>query len=88
MLTLPIANPRDVLSLQRWTRGNACLSPEETEYLIRCDDLAAVAAIEDGTMTRAETCVENMLLGCSKDMRQVCDVSCAMVQVISKLPVG
>jgi hypothetical protein len=72
MLSFQAANPRDVLSLQNWVNGNACLSWEETDYLTRYDDLLSVAPLGgDSAATRLELWVEDIIVRHFKGLREV-----------------
>lgn len=62
MLSFEAANPRDVLSLQNWVNGNACLAREETAYLTRCNELLSVASSNDGAVSWIEAWVEDSLI--------------------------
>jgi hypothetical protein len=72
MVDFETATSRDVLSLQNWTSGNACISIEEAEYLKHLDDLMAIgSASEDRAAGWLETCVENLLIRLSRISRKV-----------------
>jgi hypothetical protein len=71
MLGFEAAKPRDVLSLQNWVNGNACLAREETAYLARCNELLSVASSDDGAVTRLEAWVEDNLIRFYKGFRKV-----------------
>jgi hypothetical protein len=62
MLSFEAAKPRDVLSLQNWVNGNACLAREETAYLTRCNELLSVASLGDGAVSWLEAKVEDILI--------------------------
>jgi hypothetical protein len=62
MLGLELAEPRDVLSLQNWVRGNSCLYREETAYLAHHKELVNLALAGDCAMTRLEAWVEDNLV--------------------------
>ena len=71
MLGFEVAKPRDVLSLQNWVNGNACLAREETAYLTRCKDLLCVASSNDSAVTRLEAWVEDNLICFYRGLREV-----------------
>jgi hypothetical protein len=71
MLGYETAKPRDVLSLQNWVNGNACLAREETAYLTYCKELLSVASSDDGAVTRLESWVEDILIRFYKGFRKV-----------------
>lgn len=71
MLGFDVAKPRDVLSLQNWVNGNACLAREETAYLTQCKDLLSMASSDDNAVTRLEAWVEDKLIRFYKGFRQV-----------------
>jgi hypothetical protein len=62
MLGYEIAKPRDVLSLQNWVSGTACLARDETAYLTHCEDLISVASSGDGMAEQLENWVEDILV--------------------------
>ncbi|KAA6413164.1 MAG: hypothetical protein FRX48_02908 [Lasallia pustulata] len=70
MLGFEVAKPRDVLSLQNWVNGNACLAREETAYLTRCKDLLCVASSNDSAVTRLEAWVEDNLICFYRGLRE------------------
>ncbi|KAE9363029.1 hypothetical protein N431DRAFT_357402, partial [Stipitochalara longipes BDJ] len=70
MLNLDAAKPRDVLSLQNWVNGNACLAREETTYLSFCKELLSIATPDDDTVARLETWVEDNLIRFYKGFRE------------------
>lgn len=61
MLTFEAANPRDVLSLQNWVKGNPYLARDETAYLTRCKELLRVVDPRDGIVARLEAWIEEKL---------------------------
>lgn len=69
MLTFERAHHRNILSLQNWVAGNACLDREETEYLAHCKDLITLASI--GDMGSIESWVEDKLIRYYRDFRKV-----------------
>ena len=71
MLGFEAAKPRDVLSLQNWVDGNACLAREETQYLTHRKELLSVAPSDDRAVTRLEACVEDNLIRFYKGFREV-----------------
>ena len=71
MLSFEAAKPRDVLSMQNWINGNACLSREETAYLTRGNELLSVASPDDSAMGRLEAWVEDNLIRFYKGLREV-----------------
>lgn len=71
MLGYETAKPRDVLSLQNWVNGNACLAREETEYLTHYHELLSVAPSDDGAITRLESWVEDILIRFYKGLGKV-----------------
>ena len=69
------AEPRDVLSLQNWVKGNACLSLEETDYLTHLKDLLTTStSSEDHAATRLEAWVEDQSVCFFDRFRMVCYV--------------
>lgn len=62
MLTYMPASSRDVLSLQNWVNGNACLARDETAYLTHCNELISVTSSGDGTPKRLEAWIEDKLV--------------------------
>jgi hypothetical protein len=62
MLSYEPAKLREVLSLQNWVNGKACLAREETEYLKHCKELISVASLGDGTVDRLEAWMEDKLV--------------------------
>ena len=71
MLSFETAKPRDVLSLQNWVNGNACVAREETAYLTRCNELLSVASLDDGAVSCLEACVEDNLIRFYKSFSKV-----------------
>jgi hypothetical protein len=71
MLTYEAAKPRDVLSLQNWVNGNACLAREETAYLTHSKELLSIATPDDGAMTQLKAWVEDNLIRVYKCFRKV-----------------
>lgn len=71
MLTYEAANPRDVLSLQNWVKGNPCLARDETAYLTRCKELLSVVDPGDGIVVRLEAWIEEKLVQFYKSPREV-----------------
>jgi hypothetical protein len=71
MLAYEAAKPRDVLSLQNWVNGNACLAREETAYLTHCKELLSIASSDDGAVTQLEAWVEDNLIRFYKCFREV-----------------
>jgi hypothetical protein len=71
MFRYELARPRDVLSLQNWVDGNACLARAETEYLEHASDLLCVSAAIEGGGTRLESWVEDCLIRGCKFLRRV-----------------
>jgi hypothetical protein len=71
MLTYEAAKPRDVLSLQNWVNGNACLAREETAYLTHCKELLSIASSDDGAVTQLKAWVEDNLIRFYKCFREV-----------------
>jgi hypothetical protein len=62
ILNFKAAEPRDILSLQNWVDGNACLAREETAYLARCNELLSVASSDDGALAQIEAWMEDYLI--------------------------
>jgi hypothetical protein len=71
MLNFEAAKPRDVLSLQNWVNGNACLARDETEYLKFCKELLSISSPDDDTVSRLESWVEDILIRFYKGFREV-----------------
>jgi hypothetical protein len=71
MLSFDEAKPRDVLSLQNWVDGNACLARDETTYLSCCKELLSIASPNDDTVARLESWVEDNLIRFYKGFRDV-----------------
>jgi hypothetical protein len=71
MLNFDAAKPRDVLSLQNWVNGNACLAREETAYMSFCKELLSIASPDDNTVARLESWVEDSLIRFYKGFREV-----------------
>lgn len=71
MLRFEAAKPRDVLSLQNWVNGNACLARDETAYLTYSKELLSVASLDDGAVTRLEAWVEDILIRFYKSFCEV-----------------
>jgi hypothetical protein len=71
MLSFDEAKPRDVLSLQNWVDGNACLARDETKYLSCCKELLSIASPNDDTVARLESWVEDNLIRFYKGFRDV-----------------
>jgi hypothetical protein len=71
MLAYEAAKPRDVLSLQNWVNGNACLAREETAYLTHCKELLSIAPSDDGAVTQLKAWVEDNLIRFYKCFRKV-----------------
>jgi len=71
MLSYDAAKPRDVLSLQNWVNGNACLARKETAYLTYCNELLSIASSDDGAMAQLEACVEDNMIRFYKIFRKV-----------------
>jgi len=72
MLNYDAAKSRDVLSLQNWINGNACLARGETTYLERSKELLGIAAPDDDTVARLESWVEDKIIRFYKGFREVC----------------
>ncbi|KAM5354761.1 hypothetical protein ACJ41O_001408 [Fusarium nematophilum] len=71
VLALSKPNDRDVVSLQNWLDGNACLSWEESDYLKHYDDLASVAPVAaDTAATRLELWIEDILIRHFKSLHE------------------
>ncbi|PMD51350.1 uncharacterized protein K444DRAFT_707604, partial [Hyaloscypha bicolor E] len=62
MISFDVAKPRDILNLQNWVKGNACLAREETAYLANGPDLMSMAFSDDLALTRLEAWVEDFLI--------------------------
>ena len=62
MISFDVAKPRDILNLQNWVKGNACLAREETAYLTNGPDLMSMASSDDLALTRLEAWVEDFLI--------------------------
>ena len=71
MLNFEAAKPRDVLSLQNWVNGNACLARDETTYLTFCKELLSISSPNDDTVSRLECWVEDALIRVYKGFRAV-----------------
>lgn len=71
MLSFEAAKPRDILSLENWTNGNACLARDETAYLTHCRELLSVASSDDNATTRLESWVEDNLIRFCQLFRKV-----------------
>jgi hypothetical protein len=71
MLNFDAAKPRDVLSLQNWIEGNACLARDETAYLSFCKELLSIASPDDDAVARLESWVEDKLIRFYKGFREV-----------------
>ena len=54
MLSFEPAKLRDVLSLQNWVNGSACLAKDEMSYLTGCKELLSIAFSDDGVATQLE----------------------------------
>lgn len=65
------ANVRDLVSLQNWLRGNACMTRDETAYLTRGNDLMSMSSSNDTAMKHLETWVEDRLIEFYRNFRQV-----------------
>ncbi|KAE9378767.1 hypothetical protein N431DRAFT_499509 [Stipitochalara longipes BDJ] len=70
MLNFEAAKPRDVLSLQSWVNGNACLARDETRYLTFDKELLSISSPNDDTVSRLECWVEDILIRFYKDFRE------------------
>ena len=71
MLGFESARSRDVLSLQNWVNGNACLAREEAAYLTHCKDLLSIAPSGDDAVTQLRPWVEDKLIRFYKGSREV-----------------
>ncbi|MCJ1269880.1 hypothetical protein MMC22_009773 [Lobaria immixta] len=71
ILTYEPANPRDVLSLQNWVKGNPYLARDETAYLAHCKELLSVVDPGDGIVGRLEAWIEDKLIQFYKGPRGV-----------------
>ena len=71
ILGLEAASSRDVVSLQNWVDGNACLARQETDYLAHYEDLFAVASFEDRSVSSMEVWVEDVLTYFHQRLRRV-----------------
>ncbi|KAL9609814.1 MAG: hypothetical protein Q9167_005441 [Letrouitia subvulpina] len=61
---------RDVLSLQNWIAGNACISRKETAYLAHFSDLLCVGTISKDAIRRVEEWIEAGLIRFYQPFRQ------------------
>lgn len=71
MLMFEAAKSRDVLSLQNWVDGNACLAREEAAYLAHGRDLLSIAPAGDDAVTQLRPWVEDKLIRFYKGFREV-----------------
>ncbi|PVH92912.1 hypothetical protein DM02DRAFT_677192 [Periconia macrospinosa] len=63
MLTCVPASSRNILSLQNWVNGNACLAREETAYLTYLNDLVSVTSSGDDMADIFKAWIEDKLVG-------------------------
>jgi hypothetical protein len=71
MLKFNAAKPRDILSLQNWVNGSACLAREETAYLTRGDDLFCSASPNESCIKATENWLEDNIIHFYKGFRKV-----------------
>jgi hypothetical protein len=71
MLKFNAAKPRDILSLQNWVNGSACLAREETAYLTRGDDLFCSASPNESCIKATEDWLEDNIIHFYKGFRKV-----------------
>jgi hypothetical protein len=62
ILNFKAAEPLNILSLQNWVDGNACLAREETAYLARGNELLSVAFSDDSALAQIEAWIEDYLV--------------------------
>ena len=65
------ANVRDLVSLQNWLRGNACMTRDETAYLTYFDDLMSLSWSKDTAVAQLDAWVEVCLIKFYKNFRTV-----------------
>jgi hypothetical protein len=71
MLSLRLAERRDVESLNHWLDGNGCLSEEESAYLAHHGELVSLAPASDDAMLQLESWVEDKLMWLWRGFRKV-----------------
>ncbi|CAI6337693.1 unnamed protein product [Periconia digitata] len=62
MLSLDVAEARDIESLQNWLNGTGCITREETAYLSQSRELVRLAPSKDFALSRLEIWVEDALI--------------------------
>jgi hypothetical protein len=71
MLSLGVAQERDLESLQNWVDGNGCLAREETEYLTNRRELVSLAPSGDSATLQFESWIEDKLIRFCRGFRKV-----------------
>ncbi len=71
LLALETAKNLDISSLKHWIDGNACITREETAYLLQPKDLLSTAPSSDDAVAQVEAWLEDRVIQCWKDFREV-----------------
>lgn len=71
ILTLKTAKIRDISSLKHWIEGNACITREESAYLLQREDLLSTTSLSDDAVANVEAWLEDRIVQCWKDYREV-----------------
>ncbi|KAH6652848.1 hypothetical protein BKA67DRAFT_567712 [Truncatella angustata] len=62
MLSLPLAERRDINSLQNWVDSTGCLARDETKYLAHGHELVSLGLTADNAVLHLKTWVEDKLI--------------------------
>lgn len=72
VLGLESAELRDITNLKNWLKENGCIAPDETEYLNRRSDLAALGTFTiDRAVNRFQGRIEDLILWLSTKTKKL-----------------